>query len=382
MNFFRLCFYVGLIGYASGCGPLGFQSEYTASNISDRLAKSVAANESSSSYLDWHSSELHPERIFNDLTGKIIKKELTSEEICKGLLTLEPKDLTLFENEIRAEQNRIAVKSCLPELLTLLELYWKTQREDLSQLAVSLEDLRFETTKVILRDVSKGYFAVSGDLAPKQVMLTFDDGPSGLYTTRILSILKNMNVRALFFQLGKQVRQFPLLTQEVAKDGHSIGSHSTTHKCLASRAICRNSNGGKLLSYNEALAELIGGHQAIYDVLGWVDPFIRFPYGESSLELKAYLQKNSIGEFYWNVDSEDWKSSHTPKDVINLILSQLNSRGRGIILLHDIQRRTAEALPTLLKRLQQEGYQPIVMQPADAKARFNSKIIKLQAPKP
>ncbi len=63
-----------------------------------------------------------------------------------------------------------------------------------------------------------------------------------------------------------------------------------------------------MLTFDEAVAEIKGGHQAVFDAVGWVDPFFRFPYGESSNELKKYLKANSVGEFFLNVDSEDWKA--------------------------------------------------------------------------
>jgi peptidoglycan/xylan/chitin deacetylase (PgdA/CDA1 family) len=150
--------------------------------------------------------------------------------------------------------------------------------------------------------------------------------------------------------------------------------------------LCRHANDGKILTYEEGVAEIQGGHQAIYDVLGWVDPFFRFPYGEASLELKDYLRKHSTGEFLWNVDSEDWKnkldngSPNTPQTVVDNVIAQLKPRGRGIILFHDIQRRTAEALPLMLKRLKEEGYQPVLLQPKDLQSRFTSKIVGPRKP--
>jgi len=151
-----------------------------------------------------------------------------------------------------------------------------------------------------------------------------------------------------------------------------------THACLGTRIICYNNN-GRYLSFDEAVEEIKGGHQAVYDVLGWVDPFFRFPYGEISPELRSYLQTNSVGEFYWAIDSEDWKSQPN-QGMIDNVLRQLELRKRGVILFHDIQRKTAESLPQILKELYNRGYSPVLLQAADPEARFNSKIVKKRVP--
>ncbi|MNT69450.1 Peptidoglycan-N-acetylmuramic acid deacetylase PdaC [compost metagenome] len=86
-----------------------------------------------------------------------------------------------------------------------------------------------------------------------------------------------------------------------------------------------------------------------------------------------------MGEFYWAIDSEDWKSQPN-QGMIDNVLRQLELRKRGVILFHDIQRKTAESLPQILKELYNRGYSPVLLQAADPQARFNSKIVKKRVP--
>lgn len=358
--------------------------------VEDSLNMSAEANATAKTPIDWHASKDHPEKLFARLIVEVQQRQITQEEVCGALGSLADADLVLFENEIEKEDSLIAIKPCRAELVAKMEKYWKAhaviQEQRADGVDLSPNVVNFGETEVQFRDTSEGYYAVTGDVKPKQVVLTFDDGPHPSNTEAILATLKKANIRALFFEMGQNVRRYPHMTQKVAEGGHSIGSHSVTHSCLPARSLCRHSNDGKILTYEEGVAEIRGGHQAIYDVLGWVDPFFRFPFGEASLELKDYLRKHSTGEFLWNIDSEDWKnklengSPNTPQTVVDSVMAQLKPRGRGILLFHDIQRRTAEALPLMLRRLKEEGYQTVVFQPKDLQSRFNSKIVGPRKP--
>lgn len=134
-----------------------------------------------------------------------------------------------------------------------------------------------------------------------------------------------------------------------------------------------------MFTFNEATDEIKSGHQALYDVLGWADPFFRFPYGESSTELRKFLNENSTAEFAWNIESEDWRAKPIDR-YINNVLGQLEAKGRGIILMHDIQRRTAEALPQLLRELYSRGFSVVTLRSVDPADRYHSKLVKKNLP--
>jgi peptidoglycan/xylan/chitin deacetylase (PgdA/CDA1 family) len=331
-------------------------------HVYNELQNSLNENNKSASISDWHLNDSNPEKVFARWNEEMIKKQITGEEVCAALNDLTDEELPLFEEEIKSKTNSALVSSCKENLTDRLENHWDTERAGLTanvdnfngeQVSATLNQVKFADA-VQYRDTSNGYYAVSADVAPKQVVLTFDES--------ILKTLEKANVKAIFFHMGKSVKANPEVVKKVAAGGHSIGGHSMTHSCLGSRTICKNNNGGHLFSTKEAMAEILGSLNAVEKIIGWVDPFFRFPYGESSPELKKALASKGIGEFYWSIDSEDWKNK-SPQAVVDDTMKQLKARGKGNILFHDIQRKTAEALPELLRQLYNGGYQPVLLKP-------------------
>lgn len=336
------------------------------------INRALEDNQKAKTQTEWQNSDSNPESLFQ-------RWKMTNTDpkvVCQVLLEKTGQDLALFEEEIKAKENAELVASCRPELEAKLEKYWQMEKIKLRLSTITpLAKTSFKfPDNVQTRDVSEGYKAVSGDLHPKELVLTFDDGPHPQYTSRILTALNEVNAKAIFFAQGKNVGPNTAILRQVGQSGHAIGSHSWDHKCLPAKGICARNN-GRMLSYTEAIAEIRDGHKAVLKALGWVDPFFRFPYGESSTELKRFLIENSTGEFYWSIDSEDWKN-RSPADMLSFTMSQVERQGRGIILMHDVQRKTAEALPDLLKRLYFKGYSIVLLQSANPEDRFHSKLAK------
>lgn len=372
------------------------------SKVKMQVKSAIHDNLAAKTLGDWHSSESHPERLFAQWNAGLISGDIKSSDVCDVLKSTEVEKLTLFEEEVRSKGNETLLKDCRTDLIERLEKYWKDQRDVLNKGTTSTSDSTEEegatpvdisgeifveqndilkigkrkfADNIQYRDTSEGYYALTADVKPKEVLLTFDDGPHPQYTQMILDAMEERNAKALFFHQGRAVRANPEMVRKVARAGHSVGTHSTTHLCLPAKQRCK-SNNGKMLTHQEAINEIRGGHQAVYNVLGWVDPFFRFPFGESSTELKQYLAENGVGEFYWSVDSEDWKTK-SPQAVIDDTMAQLRKRGRGNLLFHDVQRRTAEALPKLLETLMNEGYSVVLLKSADDSIRYNSPLVNL-----
>lgn len=353
------------------------------------VQQAVTDNQAAKNHLEWEASEAHPEVLFPQWQEEYIsdenKREDLKKEVCEALLALDGQNLTIFENEIRSEANVNLLVDCKGQLLAKVDGYFDQQRSLMAVKANALIPVRSKNNfrfndNVQKRDTTNGYLAWTGDVAKKEVILTFDDGPEKTYTDSILQSLREVNAKAIFFHKGANVRLNPDVVKRIAADGHSIGSHSVTHACLAPKQACRNFN-GRLLSYDEAVAEIRGGHQAVYDVLGWVDPFFRFPFGENSPELRYFVKANSTGEFMWNVDSEDWKAGSDNQTTLRNTLAQVQAVPRGaLVLFHDIQRKTAEILPQFLSELYTRGYSVVLLQPADLSVRYNSKLVKKRAP--
>lgn len=385
-NWMKLTVMTASAMLAVACSPK------SADRSSEALNQAVQQNVSAKSLLDWEQSSNHPEKLFAKWNEQMIKGEIKSAEVCAGIKTLKAEDLILFENEIRDARNSALLKDCKGDLIQTLDEYWKSVTPVKAEGAGSsnTDADGFETVSNFkfsnvtqTKNLRNGYKAVSGDLQTKEVILTFDDGPHPEYTAPILATLKQVNAKAIFFHVGLQVKNHPDLVKSVAAHGHAVGAHSMYHRCLPNSSRCAKNNGGHALSMAEASADIRGSMNEIYKVLGWVDPYFRFPYGESSPELKQFLADNETGEFYWSVDSNDWRAKDengqpwTPDRMIDSVMSQLN-RGKksGIVLMHDVQKKTMIALPELLRRLYADGFTPVLLVPERESERTSPVILK------
>ncbi|MGZ3770755.1 MAG: polysaccharide deacetylase family protein [Bdellovibrio sp.] len=355
--------------------------------VSNSVNQAVLDNRQAKTLSDWEKSKSNPEKLFEEWRQRAQKDpgqtQKIGKELCAGLNSLDGQSLSIFENEIRNDANKKLIQNCHEQLIGKLEAYYENERNKLDVGTNGLivkktkNNFRFPTN-VQYRDISKGYYAVNGDIAKKEIILTLDDGPSALYTRSILQTLSDVNAKAHFFNLGKNIRVNSEIVKLVASEGHAIGSHTNTHACIGTSDACFRQN-GRLYSFDEAVDEIKSGHQALYDVLGWADPFFRFPYGETSPQLEQFLRDNSTAEFAWDIDSEDWRAQPIEHYISN-IFAQLDIKGRGILIMHDIQRRTAEALPQLLRELYSRGYSIVLLQPSDPAAKRNSKLVKRNLP--
>jgi peptidoglycan/xylan/chitin deacetylase (PgdA/CDA1 family) len=191
-------------------------------------------------------------------------------------------------------------------------------------------------------------------LEPGEVVLTFDDGPWPGNTPAVLAALAAQCVKATFFPIGQHVSWHPeILRQVVAKD-HTVGSHSWSHANLAKKSL------------PEAKDEIENGISAVAITAGRPQaPFFRFPGLSQTPELTAYLAERNIGVFSIDLDSFDFKLK-SPERVIASVMSKLDKRGKGIVLLHDFQRSTAAALPALLLELKAKGFKVVHLKAKDA----------------
>ena len=190
-------------------------------------------------------------------------------------------------------------------------------------------------------------------LEPGEVVLTFDDGPWPSNTAAVLTALAAQCLKATFFPIGQHVSWHPdILRQVVARD-HTIGSHSWSHVNLAKKSLA------------EAKDEIENGISAVAITAGRpLAPFFRFPGLSQTPELTAYLAERNIGIFSIDIDSFDFKLKN-PDKVITSVMTKLEKRGKGIVLMHDFQHSTAVALPTLLLQLKAKGFKVVHLKAKD-----------------
>ncbi len=180
-----------------------------------------------------------------------------------------------------------------------------------------------------------------------EVVLTFDDGPSPATTPKVLRALENECVKATFFVVGNMARSYPGLLKRVAAAGHTIGQHTQDHTNL------------QQVSLDAAKRTIISGVNSVNRALGSQKRastrIFRYPYLSRNARLDAIVRQQGLLPFSATVMSQDWKKS-SGAAMVERVMSRLKRHGRGVILLHDIQHKTANALPQLLRRLKRDGY--------------------------
>ena len=186
-------------------------------------------------------------------------------------------------------------------------------------------------------------------LQPGEVVLTFDDGPWPRNTPAVLAALAANCTRAVFFPIGEHSMWAPEILRQVAAAGHTIGSHTWSHKDLAK------------LSAQDAKDEIEKGISAVHWALGAsAAPFFRFPALSHAPEMVTYLGQRNIAIFSADMDSLDFKI-RKPEQVIASVMAKLKKNGKGIVLMHDFQKATAEAAPELLRQLKANGYKVVFL---------------------
>ena len=193
-------------------------------------------------------------------------------------------------------------------------------------------------------------------LRDKEVVLTFDDGPWPGNTPAVLKTLTDECLKATFFEIGKHATWHPEITKQVIEAGMTVGTHTWSHKDLARNPYAKD--------IEQAKQEIEMGISAVHMAAagGKVAPFFRFPDLQHPPQLMSYLAERNIAVFSTDIDSRDFKL-HKPEEVIKSVMSQLEKHGKGIILMHDFHRNTAEALPELIRQLKARGFRVVHMVP-------------------
>ena len=173
----------------------------------------------------------------------------------------------------------------------------------------------------------------------KYVALTFDDGPSGRYTERLLEGLQKKNVKATFLLCGYRMEDFPELTERIYREGHEIGYHGYSHDNMSN--MSRKKIAEELEKSGLLLPE------------GCRPVFLRPPGGQCSDGVRQVAEVRMLSILKWSVDPRDWDTSDAPR-VINKVLSTVQDG--DVILMHDMSDSSVTAALEIVDRLQKEGY--------------------------
>lgn len=210
--------------------------------------------------------------------------------------------------------------------------------------------------------VGLGSFPGTLALQDREIVLTFDDGPSPALDEKILAALAEQCVRATFFLIGKRASEFPEMVRRMAAAGHTVAHHSWSHRNL------------KHLTPEEAQVEIDRGFAAVEAALGGgataapsSAPFFRYPYFEMSGPSLDYLEKRGIVVFGADLLADDWIRM-TPQAQLTRLIDSVKSAGKGILVLHDSSAQTAAALPDFLRYLRDNSYSIVHVVPTASAA--------------
>lgn len=193
-------------------------------------------------------------------------------------------------------------------------------------------------------------------LSPREVFLTFDDGPSTANTRKILEVLKKYDVKATFFVIGKYAEQYPDIIKKIKEEGMCIAPHTYSHDYKIYRS--EDTYFEDYEACCNAIMRLTGSE---------IIPYLRLPGGSAVQvsnkavlkNIKTKLNNNKIKYVDWNVSSADAAMETVPTALIkNNVIIQCRGKKFVVILMHDSNTKTTtvEALPEVIEYLKSNGY--------------------------
>lgn len=175
----------------------------------------------------------------------------------------------------------------------------------------------------------------------KEIALTFDDGPYPFYTDLLLHVLERSHVSATFFLVGRSSQEFPELVRRIVADDDEIGDHTFNHYKLTK------------LTGPQIASQISEDETYLEPFVGAPLHLFRPPHGRFDHRVVALAHAMGFDTVFWSDSPEDTKDI-PPALIVSRTLKQASPG--GIILMHNGQYRTIEALPVIIDRLRSEGY--------------------------
>lgn len=181
-----------------------------------------------------------------------------------------------------------------------------------------------------------------------EVVLTFDDGPTPETIDSVLQALAAQCVQATFFMTGANLAKYPELGRRVARAGHTPALHSFAHPSLKSMPVA------------EQLADLEQGMQSFANVFGHAPAAYRFPFLEETAPILEALKERKVTVASVDLGIDDYHPNDMRSTALaGRLVERLRQAGGGMVLMHDANGATAEALPALLKAIRDNGYKVV-----------------------
>lgn len=178
----------------------------------------------------------------------------------------------------------------------------------------------------------------------KKVALSFDAAWGNEDTQQILDILAKYDVHVTFFMTGGWVESYPEDVKKIQEAGHDLANHSENHKNMSQ------------LSDSECQEELMKVHNKVKELTGTDMILFRPPYGDYDNHVITNAKECGYYTIQWDVDSLDWKD-YGVDSIIKTVTEHKNLQNGSIILMHNGAKYTAQALPAVIEKLQEKGYE-------------------------
>lgn len=222
-----------------------------------------------------------------------------------------------------------------------LYLYFNKEN-DYKELKIPLKelDIDFNNEKEVINEIILPNYNIDYD--KKLIALTFDDGPSK-YTEELIEYLHENDCKATFFVLGNKVKDYSEVLKKSISYGNELGNHSYNHKWLIK------------LKKEEMIEQIEKTNNLIYEYTGYIPTSIRPTYGSVNSTLKNITDLNIT---LWNVDTLDWKYK-SPIKIANRATKNL--KDGNIILMHDIYKRTLDAVKKIVPILKENDFKCVTI---------------------
>ena len=177
------------------------------------------------------------------------------------------------------------------------------------------------------------------------VYLTFDLGYEAGYTAKILDVLKENKVTAVFFIAGHYLNTQPALVKRMIEEGHIVGNHTVNHKSLSS------------LSDEEIKKEIMTLHNALYEKFGYEMTYFRPPKGEFSERVLDIVTGLGYKTALWSFAYDDWDENKQGREEYGKSRIINNLHNGSVILLHATSKDNSNILDDVIKKKKKMGYE-------------------------
>jgi peptidoglycan-N-acetylglucosamine deacetylase len=327
--------------------------------IDQAVHEYIDAIKSATTHEEYHQIDFQLEHSRQGLFGA------DTANVFESLSRLAPEEIVYFYTEINDLTNKLSIEhrsllnQKIQSYIDLKVSKLKSNRPKLTPCRANSKRIPQPTlgpSTALVLDNASAKTVTSAGLPECHINLTFDDGPDRKLTEQLLSALAAQNTRVNFYVLGRQVQSYPDITRKTAQAGHIIGNHTMNHENLPKS------------DFKQAQIEIASGFNVLLNLFGEYIPFFRFPYGASTKNLKAYVYQHNWLDFFWTMDTLDWKLKD-PEQLYKHTLTEIEREKRGVILFHDVHPQTIAVVPFILSELNEAGYTSIVITPKEVLKR-------------